>query len=154
MCSAEYTLLYTSDCVNLVIEMEPHCLQAFLLHRNHTNARMRRMLNSVVSRCGTRYHSTSVIEDFDIRGVRPFEEIPGPGGIYNTPIIGPAFHFQPFCKYIYRNTFIYYTSVASSKYPQSTQMLIVFGLRMVRVDMNSLMQNYMYPGCLRYTRKM
>ncbi|XP_048240057.1 cytochrome P450 27C1-like [Haliotis rufescens] len=64
---------------------------------------MRRMLNSVVSRCGAlfnqRYHSTSVIEDFDIRGVRPFEEIPGPGGIYNTPIIGPAFHFQPFSKH-------------------------------------------------------
>ncbi|XP_046574673.1 probable cytochrome P450 CYP44 [Haliotis rubra] len=61
---------------------------------------MRRTLNSVTSRCweliNRRYHSTSVIEDLVIRGVRPFEEIPGPGGIYNTPIIGPAFHFKPF----------------------------------------------------------
>ncbi|KAH9500876.1 hypothetical protein Btru_073215 [Bulinus truncatus] len=31
--------------------------------------------------------------------VKPFEEIPGPGGIYQWPVIGPLLNFRPFTKY-------------------------------------------------------
>ncbi|XP_059155794.1 cytochrome P450 10-like [Physella acuta] len=31
--------------------------------------------------------------------VKPFEEIPGPGGVYRWPVVGTLLHFKPFTKY-------------------------------------------------------
>ncbi|XP_059176952.1 probable cytochrome P450 12a5, mitochondrial [Physella acuta] len=42
---------------------------------------------------------TSVASSANKDEVKPFEEIPGPKGLYNLPVIGSVLHFKPFGKY-------------------------------------------------------
>ncbi|XP_071112825.1 probable cytochrome P450 12a5, mitochondrial [Haliotis cracherodii] len=42
--------------------------------------------------------------DADIRDAKPFEEIPGPKGIYSLPIIGTMLHFKPFTNHTVETT--------------------------------------------------
>lgn len=40
--------------------------------------------------------ASSVKENNVHPDIKPFNQVPGPGGVYNIPYIGTAFHFQPF----------------------------------------------------------
>ncbi|XP_059176954.1 cytochrome P450 10-like [Physella acuta] len=47
---------------------------------------------------------TSVASSANKDEVKPFEEIPGPKGLYNIPVIGAFFHFRPFGKFTPQTT--------------------------------------------------
>lgn len=42
-----------------------------------------------------RYQHTSAAPE-EIRNAKPFQEIPGPSGVYSLPFLGTALHFRPF----------------------------------------------------------
>ncbi|XP_059178976.1 cytochrome P450 10-like [Physella acuta] len=47
---------------------------------------------------------TSVVSSGTTDEVKPFEDIPGPKGLYNIPFIGSFFHFKPFGKFTPQKT--------------------------------------------------
>ncbi|CAG5129616.1 unnamed protein product [Candidula unifasciata] len=55
--------------------------------------------STVFSRRVAHTNSTASQTHGAAQEVKPYEDIPGPKGIYNWPVIGPMFHFKPFTKW-------------------------------------------------------
>ncbi|XP_055896679.1 cytochrome P450 27C1-like [Biomphalaria glabrata] len=56
-------------------------------------------LRSLVNRIAARAVTSSTTMSSNQSEVKPFESIPGPGGIYKWPIIGTLLHYKPFTRH-------------------------------------------------------
>ncbi|XP_071114569.1 probable cytochrome P450 12e1, mitochondrial [Haliotis cracherodii] len=81
------------DIVLCILQQEKKQVQVNMNAFHLTAGQLRRKLNrSIRHRSGKGTQAC----DVSVEKVRPFKDIPGPGGVYNIPLIGAMFHFKPF----------------------------------------------------------